>query len=538
MPISFPPQLLRAAPADDETSLVLELVFDTLWRAPDVQTMLDQAVDGASPRVEAVFATEGDRFFFVTFPEGLSDGQEPAAFAFARALKAEIGASDVNVLLNDSIYGALDIDAEVESAVFSCSTPKDMTLPFGWVHPKINTPAAWQKSRGAGVTVAVIDTGFSSHSELSGILSGKRQLNLVEGGNDATDRFTSGFLKHPGHGTLVASVVASRGDAAPDGTTTRPGAVSGAAPQAEILPIRAISSVINRKQKTLPAAIDHAIAEGADVIVMAQGGPSRVASTEEVLRRARAAGIVVCCAAGNCWGPVVFPAAYAPLGLCTAIAALEPDMKSPWAKSSRGPEVTLSAPGEQVWGAVKRSTADSDHGITASQGTTLATSLTTGVAACWVAHHGGRRALKTKADALGTHVQALWNAAVTHGLRPPDTWGPGTGLGAGVLDAGSALDAPLQTIAPEGVAETEAPAQTTAQIALAHLTSYAPEAASEFEGEMAEYAGEILWLSFRARAQSRLAEATESPVRADRASPELSAVLSARPALATALGQG
>ena len=156
--------------------------------------------------------------------------------------------------------------------------------------------------------------------------------NFVEGNGDARDRFSGGLLEHPGHGTLVSSVIGSRGGAGMDGTTTAPGAVTGTAPMAKVLPIRAIKSVIDLTQRRVPAAISHAVAKDADVIVMALGGPTRVASTEQALRDAVQAGLVIVCAAGNCYPNVVFPAAYAAMGICTAVAALQPD-KHPWAQN-------------------------------------------------------------------------------------------------------------------------------------------------------------------------------------------------------------
>ena len=292
----------------------------------------------------------------------------------------------------------------------------------------------------------MIDTGYSRHNELNGAILTDGQLNLVENDLDARDRFSGGFLKHPGHGTLVCSVVASRGSANMQGDVAGPGAVTGAAPAAKVLPIRLIKSVINFSQRRIPAAIDHAIDQEVDVIAMALGGATRQGSTEDALRRAVEAGIVIVCAAGNWWPKVVFPAAYAANGLCTAVAALTQDL-TPWGKSGRGTEVTLSAPGENVWGAAKNKASDSDNGIRASQGMTLATSLTAGIAALWVAKHGGRTALRAKARAAGTTVQAMWIHCATHGLTKPVIWNGANNLGAGVIDAEKTLNAPLPTAA-------------------------------------------------------------------------------------------
>ena len=536
---------LRDLPREEgDEPVVIELVFSEDLSPGVVEERVRAVVPDAALDVETAFGGQRDRFHFVTFPDIRSRGQEPEVFAFARALRPEVGATDANPVLTDSLYGAVAIGAgpTVESAIFSCETPRQDFMPKGWVHPVIRTPVAWGITRGSGATVAVIDTGYSTHQELAGVIRPNGQLNLVEGGTDASDRFSQGFLCHPGHGTLVCSVVATRGDASGAGDVTGPGEITGAAPEATILPIRAIKSVISFSQKTIPAAIAHAVTEGADVIAMALGGPTRVSSTEKALRDATREGLVICCAAGNCWPAVVFPAAYAANGLCTAVAALTRDL-TPWAKTGRGPEVTIAAPGENVWGAAKNKATDPDDRTKAAQGTTLATSLTSGVAALWVAKHGGRAALKAKAVAAGTTVQSMFVHCLTAGVTKPPVWNGASNLGAGVLDAARALSNPLPA-APTG---TEAAATgalppagvaPTSQILAIHLANHAPEALDEYGPDMADYAAELLWLSYRGGAKARAAReggAEAAALQPDRPSAELAAALAVRPKLRAAL---
>ena len=531
----------------DDRPVTVELVFAEPLAPETLRDRVAAALPGLPVEVASAFGAPLDRYHFVTFPDLPADGQEPLVFAFARALRAETGASDANPVLSDSIYGAAALGPVDEEGFLSlCETPRTNLSPFGWVHPVINTPAAWQATRGEGTRVAVIDTGYSSHQELNGAILQQGQLNLVEGGTDARDRFSTGIMKHPGHGTLLCSVVASRGSADAAGNVTGPGAVTGAAPAADILPIRAIKSVVNFDQRTIPAAIAHATAQGAGVIAMALGGPTRVSSTERALRDAVAAGVVIVCAAGNCWPSVVFPAAYAAQGLCTAVAALTHTL-TPWAKSGRGPEVTLSAPGENVWGAAKNRADDPDTGVKAAQGTTLATSLTAGCAALWVARHGGRQALRQKAQAAGTTVQAMFVACATRGLMKPPVWKGATNLGAGVLDAHHLLSAALPTGAGghEAVADADLPpegVEPTSAILVTHLANHAPEALDEYGPEVAEFAGELLWLSYRTGARRRVADsgqegpALEAMLTPDTPSPGLRAALAGKPALRAVAG--
>lgn len=521
----------------DRDSLSIELVTAGPITQQEMQQRVTAALPDANATVEAAFDATSDQYFFVDFADIDPHGQETKAFEFARAFRVATDAAEANPVLPDSLFGAQHVAGDSEGIFNFCSTPRDNDLPFGWHHPRIDTLGAWQHTKGDTSTVAVIDTGHSDHVELRDVRTATGELNLVEGGTDAADRFSTGLLRNPGHGTLVMSVIASRGTVTAAGDTGGPGAITGTAPDAKIMPIRAVRSVIDFNQRRIATAIDHAVAQGADVIAMALGGPTRVASTEAALRRATNAGVVVVCAAGNCWPSVVFPAAYAAMGICTAVAALQPDLQ-PWDKTGRGAAVTFSAFGEQVWGAAKNRADDPITGIRASQGTTLATSMTAGVAALWVARHGGRAALRQKAQAQGTTVQAMWVRCAVADMAPPNIWNGSQSLGAGVLNAKAALQAALPGAA-ESVPAPSNTAVSTLNVLQMHLAGSSEAAgAAEVTPEMAEFAPELIWLSYRAGAKQRLLENdTEAVMLADEPSAALAAALANAPALRAAIGR-
>ena len=529
-------QLTRSDIPQDRDPLSVELVT----QGPVSQSQMDERVRAALPNatfsVEAAFDASGDRYHFVDFPDIDPRGQETRIFEFARALRAATDTQEANPILPDSLYGAHHVAGTNEGLFNLCETPRDNTLPFGWHHAQIGTPEAWTHTTGSGVVVAVIDTGFSDHAELRNVTTTTGEVNLVEGGTDARDRFSTGLMRNPGHGTLVMSVVASRGTANDAGQTGQPGAITGTAPGAKIMPIRAIRSVVDFSQRRIGPAIDHAVAHGADVIAMALGGPTRVSSTEAALRRAANAGVVVVCAAGNCWPSVVFPAAYAPLGICTAVAALQPD-KRPWRKTGRGGQVSFAAFGEQVWGAAKNRADDPITGVRASQGTTLATSMTAGTAALWVARHGGRAALKQIADTRGTTVQAMWIKCATATMTPPAIWNGARDLGAGVLNAADTLNAALPA-ANEAPQAPDTDAVSTLNILQMHLTSNSEgPAPTELGGDMADFAPELIWLSYRAGARNRMLDTdAEAMVQADTPSAALADAIKGAPALRAMIG--
>ena len=61
--------------------------------------------------------------------------------------------------------------AEVDQRLWAFTSVNDPQLPAQWAIPKINMPSAWDLGQGAGVTVAVVDTGADfKHEDLQGQL--------------------------------------------------------------------------------------------------------------------------------------------------------------------------------------------------------------------------------------------------------------------------------------------------------------------------------------------------------------------------------
>lgn len=447
-------------------------------------------------------------FWILAFPDLTAVNTEKLAFEAARCLQSNSGLASARPVLIDSLIGVAAATPKAPpgvsaDAIFGgfCSSKDGGPDERGWAPFGLGILGAWKLTRGAGVTVASIDTGSSDHAQLAGVFSTqKAHLNLVEGGSDARDRFsTDVLLANPGHGTLVASVVASRGTIDAGARTEDDKAVTGTAPDAHILPIRAIRSVIDIRQSTVPAAIEHAIAQNCDVIIMALGSAFSIEPVEAALRRAAAAGIVTVCAAGNCYGPVVFPAKMAHLGLATAVAAVD-HAYQPWEKTSKGPEVTVSAFGEAVWGARQRAKAASDE-VARSQGTTLASSLTAGIAALWVAHHGPT-VLRETAARRGVTVQRLFNEAVQKSAYRPSGWP--RGMGAGLINADALLNQPIDGPSiPSDVSATGSGVTPLSRF-LPAAVAEADSLAGQQAGLIAEpFAAEALWRFYTASARDR-----------------------------------
>jgi len=158
---------------------------------------------------------------------------------------------------------------------------------------------AWPLSRGAGVTVAVVDSGVSRTAPA---LAGAVQpgLDVVSRGAANSDCL--------GRGTAMAGIVAAR-------PTTGTGVV-GMAPSASILPIRITNRNGQVPPGTLAAGIRAATSLGAGIILVGTGEPDNGA-LQAAVNEALARDIVVVAAVNDQTAttageppPVWYPAAY------------------------------------------------------------------------------------------------------------------------------------------------------------------------------------------------------------------------------------
>jgi subtilisin family serine protease len=150
--------------------------------------------------------------------------------------------------------------------------------------PGLDVLPVWKQTRGAGVTVAVVDTGVDRGSA-------DLAPNLLPGRNTYDDNGDTADTA--GHGTVIASVIA-----APAGN----GGYVGIAPEAKVLPVKVLggSSGQDWSDGALVRGIDYALSRGAKVINLSIGGLNTpIAGIDEALADAQRAGALVVIAAGN-----------------------------------------------------------------------------------------------------------------------------------------------------------------------------------------------------------------------------------------------
>lgn len=177
-----------------------------------------------------------------------------------------------------------------------------------WDIKKTRVPLAWDSARGAGVVVAVVDTGLDlTHPDIVGNVwtnAGEVPNNGVDDdGNGYVDDVNgwSTYLRsnevydQPGHGTHVAGTIAAQDN---NGIGT-----VGVAPDAKIMPVQVFSAREVADVFTLSQGLVYATQNGADVInnswSMCRDSCPSAPLVEDAVRAAHAAGAVVVFAAGN-----------------------------------------------------------------------------------------------------------------------------------------------------------------------------------------------------------------------------------------------
>lgn len=240
-----------------------------------------------------------------------------------------------------------------------------------WSLQRVLLDELWQDTKGKGVRVAVIDTGVdNANPQLKPAVDTRAGRNLLKGGK------ADGTGDAIGHGTKVAGIIAAR--------PAKGTGFVGLAPEATIIPIRQNDEKNSGKDTTMATAIDHAIAEKADVINISQDTTKPLAPDSALGRavaRAIEADIVVVASAGNDGmdgkQKNTYPAAFD--GVLAVASSDRNNERAPF--SQAGEFVGVAAPGVDIVSTVP------GFGQCSDNGTSFSAPYVAGVAALLVAKY-------------------------------------------------------------------------------------------------------------------------------------------------------
>lgn len=149
----------------------------------------------------------------------------------------------------------------------------------------IAAPKIWEKSKGKGITIAILDTGCDvTHPDLSEQIVGGRNFTNDDDGNP--DEYND----YNGHGTHVAGTIAA---------AQNNNGVIGVAPEAGLLILKVLDKNGSGQYDWIINGINYAVDQKADIISMSLGGSADVPELHKAIQNAIANQILVVCAAGN-----------------------------------------------------------------------------------------------------------------------------------------------------------------------------------------------------------------------------------------------
>ncbi len=236
--------------------------------------------------------------------------------------------------------------------------PNDLFYSRQWGLSQIRSPEAWPLSKGAGVLIAVLDTGTDyAHPDLSGKVRTDIDYDYINGDFNAMD--------DNGHGTHVSGIAAA--------ATNNSQGVAGLGWEATILPLKVLDDKGRGSTAQLIPAIHYAADQGVKVINMSLGGATACPSTlQDAVNYAYSRGVLLVAAAGNDGGnQTVFPAnCDHVLGVAATTSS---DTRAYF--SNYGDHVSVAAPGTEIYSTLPGS------GYSYMQGTSMATPFVAGLAA-------------------------------------------------------------------------------------------------------------------------------------------------------------
>jgi subtilisin family serine protease len=280
--------------------------------------------------------------------------------------------------------------------------------------------AAWTVTKGAGVTIAIIDTGVDGTvPELVGAVTGGTDFS----GKGAPNGQRPVGADNPAHGTLVASLAAGRGTGADSG-------VLGAAPAANILAISiGFTGGPISSDDQIAQAVRYAVDQGADVINLSLTRETLdwPLSWDSAFLYAMQSDVVVVAAAGNRGSGTTSVGAPATMPGVLTVAGVDVNGVASFNASTQGITISVSAPSEDLVGVAP----GGSHVLW--NGTSGATPIVAGIVALVRAAH-------PELDAANVINRIVKTA--------DDTGAPGTDAiyGYGLIDAEDAVKARIPLV--------------------------------------------------------------------------------------------
>lgn len=372
-------------------------------------------------------ATAGAERMLLTF-----DTEQAAARALARFGGVRVGAQGWAGMVDPALAAGLkDVayvgrDGIVKAANTTPNDPCVTTCQTNlsqWYLPVVQAPSAWDRSKGGGVTIAILDSGVdATHPDLAPKMVAP-QINLADDNLNGE------------HGTKVAGVAAA--------ATNNGVGVAALGWNAGLLSIKVLDAQGEGFTSAVVNGINEAANRGAKIINLSLATTVFEQPLQDAITAAYNRGVLVVAAAGNNdeqGGSNTSPKYPAAMDHVLSVAATaENDAVAQF--SRRGPWVDMAAPGNALV------TTSNGGGYAKASGTSMASPMVAGAAALLVAqgYETSPDALTAQLvrtgqpinDGVGGVIRRLNAGQATETTSPYGQGFPGgTSVAVGELDAG------------------------------------------------------------------------------------------------------
>ena len=309
----------------------------------------------------------------------VSADKTPTEAMDALAQREDVITVELNYLVHLDDVEAVPLDVAPQR---TNSYPDDPIYGYQWHLPQVQSDAAWNISRGANVTVAVVDSGVSRGDDLAcrTFVAPYSAITDTPGETAAKDQ--------QGHGTHVAGTIGQ--------CTNNNKGVAGMAPNVKLMPVRVLDAAGNGTMADVATGINWAVDHGAGIINLSLGMECNGATwpscsqslINDAIDKATNHDVLIVAAAGNSSGSTpYFPANHPDV---IAVAAVDYNQQRTW-YSNRGDALTISAPGGDtdqdanhdgyVDGVLQQTFDEGNWGYYFYQGTSMASPHVAGAAA-------------------------------------------------------------------------------------------------------------------------------------------------------------
>lgn len=305
--------------------------------------------------------------------------------------------------------------AELDQRVAPALAVNDPYAGSQWHLGKIGAHQAWDITQGAGITIAVLDSGIdAAHPDLAARLV--PGWNVIDGNSNTADV--------NGHGTAVAGAAVA--------TLNNGTGVAAVAGLARLMPVRIADANAYAYWSTVAQGLIWAADNGARVANISYGGVTGSSSVRSAAQYLKSKGGLVVVSAGNTG---IEETTGASTSMITVSATDANDQRSSW--SSYGSYVTLAAPGQDIW------TTTRGGGYQAWWGTSLSSPVVAGVVGLMMA---------AKPSLASDQIESLlYSTALDLGTAGRDKL-----YGHGRVNAAAAVQASVAAQAPDTQAPTVA----------------------------------------------------------------------------------